>query len=218
MGLGAAAGVEGDVGGALVMVLSPVGGLGASNTPFPGPPVYLVERSVDVLAPGAPAIGPATGGAPTAGAFGGSVVAGVDFGFEGGEVAGGVAVGGTVVGWVVDGVFGPPVVGLGAGGGVEVEVAGALMFPSLLGAFGASNTPLAGPPVYLLERSDPPAAAPGAPPAAIGAPPIGGGVAPGPPDSAPEMVRAAVFPPGGADTPDTEPALGAGPPLAADPP
>jgi elastin len=236
VGLGAGGGVEGESTLGLVMFPSPVGGLGGSNTPLSDPPVNLLERSVDGFAPGAPAAigGAATGG--VTGALTGGAVVGDGLGLvEGGAV---VVLGALVagvpgvpgvpeaglptvgpLGVPVTGVLtlGAPMVGLGAGGGVEGDVTGALvMLPSPVGGLGASKTPLPGPPVNLLERSDPPVA-PGAAPGAIGAPAIGGGVTVGAPDSAPPMLRAAVLAPE-AVAPVTGPAPGVGPPLTAGPP
>nr|BFE47981.1 hypothetical protein GCM10017745_14080 [Saccharothrix mutabilis subsp. capreolus] len=63
VGVGAGGGVEGEVGGALVMVPSGVAGLGVSKTPLVGPPVNLLVRSVPGgFAPGwPPAVAPRRG-------------------------------------------------------------------------------------------------------------------------------------------------------------
>ena len=72
VGFGAGGGVEGDdCGGALVMVLSGAGGLGASNTPFAPPPAgvnLLPPRSPPAAPPG---FAPPIGGAMPGGAAGG---------------------------------------------------------------------------------------------------------------------------------------------------
>ncbi|GLY47176.1 hypothetical protein Lesp01_08320 [Lentzea sp. NBRC 102530] len=70
VGLGAGGGVDADVcGGALLMVLSGVGALGASKTPFAPPPApnLLPPRSPPV----APGAAPPIGGAIPGGAAGG---------------------------------------------------------------------------------------------------------------------------------------------------
>jgi hypothetical protein len=104
-GFGAGGGVEGEEdGGALVMVLSGEGGLGASNTPFALPPAGL-----NLLPPRSPPVAPPGFAPPIGGAMGGAMPGGVAPPRDG-DVAVFCEPGAVVEGWVPaapPGVLGP---------------------------------------------------------------------------------------------------------------